>query len=115
MCDFSEGFRVPEIIKVRPVIVVSPHHMHHSELYTVVPMSTTAPHIVRACHYKFQENPLPTDDATPVWAKCDMVMTVARHRLDRVKVGKRKYLTCHVKEEELAAVRQCLRYVLGIV
>ena len=113
MCDFSDGFKVPEITKVRPVVVVSPHHMHHSELYTVVPFSTTRPHIIRQCHYYFEKNPLPNKEK-PVWAKCDLVCTVARHRLDRIKLAKRKYVSCYIQDQELQAIRQCLRYVLGI-
>jgi mRNA interferase MazF len=113
ICDFNTGFREPEMVKARPVIVVSPNHAHYSELYTVVPMSTTPPRIVRPYHYKFASNPVPyeTDE---VWAKCDMVVTVARHRLDRIKVKRGKYEIGHLSAEELEAIRHCLRYVIGI-
>ncbi len=114
LCDFSKGFKPPEITKLRPVVVVSPHHMHHAELYTVVPLSGTAPHVTRECHYKFAENPILTNIGQETWAKCDLVVTVARERLDRFKLSRGKYAVYHVAEEELAAIRSCLKYVLGI-
>ena len=39
-CNF-EGYVIPEIVKNRPVIVVSPKYLNRKGLYTVVPMSTT--------------------------------------------------------------------------
>lgn len=41
MCDFS-GFQVPEMIKVRPVVVLRKHSQNR-QLVTIVPLSTTAP------------------------------------------------------------------------
>ena len=43
MCDFSAGFKAPEMVKVRPVIVVSPKRKHCSGLCTVVAISTVTP------------------------------------------------------------------------
>jgi mRNA interferase MazF len=42
ICDFSSGFVEPEMVKVRPVVVISPKPRKsiHS-LCTVVPLSTT--------------------------------------------------------------------------
>ncbi|MFK5216451.1 type II toxin-antitoxin system PemK/MazF family toxin [Glaesserella parasuis] len=41
MCDFS-GFIAPEMVKTRPVVVIS-KHKKNSELVTIVPLSTTKP------------------------------------------------------------------------
>lgn len=41
MCDFS-GFLAPEMVKVRPVIVVA-KHKKNAQLVTVVPLSSTQP------------------------------------------------------------------------
>jgi uncharacterized protein YifN (PemK superfamily) len=100
------------MVKVRPVIVVSPNHNHYSQLYTIVPISSTPPKIVRAYHYKFAAHPVPGSE-TDAWAKCDLVTTVALHRLDRVMV-KRNYLILKIRDEELLAIRACLKHVLGI-
>src|SRR5688500_15388316 len=96
LCDFSKGFKPPEITKLRPVVVVSPHHSHHAELYTVIPLSRTEPHVMRQCHFKLARNPLPDPDGLPVWAKCDVVMTVCRERLDRFKLSRGKYTVYHI-------------------
>ncbi|EOO2098321.1 type II toxin-antitoxin system PemK/MazF family toxin [Escherichia coli] len=47
MCDFR-GMVVPEIVKVRPVVVVS-RNRHNNQLVTVVPISTTEPIPRRDC------------------------------------------------------------------
>ena len=39
-CDFKTGFRPPEMVKARPVVVLS---RNHHELCTVVPLSGTEP------------------------------------------------------------------------
>lgn len=41
-CDFK-GFVAPEMIKVRPVVIISPSSRHGVRLCTVVPLSTTPP------------------------------------------------------------------------
>jgi len=85
ICHF-DGYVAPEIVKARPVVIVSPHHLNRGPLYCVVPLSTTAPHHVEPYHYQLKKNPIPSGDAA-VWAKCDMVSTARVERLDRFKVG----------------------------
>lgn len=46
ICDFR-GYEVPEMIKVRPVVVIRKHRTN-SLLVTVVPLSTTAPDCILA-------------------------------------------------------------------
>ena len=114
LCDFSKGFVPPEIVKLRPVVVVSPNHRNNSELYTVVPLSKTAPKTIRPCHLKLTNNPISSEDGADSWAKCDLVMTVARTRLDRFKMARGVYRVFFVSDEELSNIRGCLKYVLGI-
>ena len=41
LCDFSQGFREPEMVKSkRPVIVLTPAFKNRPELVTIVPLST---------------------------------------------------------------------------
>ena len=89
-CDFK-GYIAPEIVKTRPVVVISPAHLSRVNLVTVVPLSTTAPTPVEGHHYKLLGNPIPGSSAIEVWAKCDLVATVCFDRLDRIKIGRGVY------------------------
>lgn len=71
VCDFA-GYVAPEMIKRRPVVVVSPAHLRRPNLLAVVPLSTTPPDPIAPYHYRLSGNPVPGSDATEVWAKCDM-------------------------------------------
>ena len=120
VCDFSTGFRPPEMVKVRPVVVVSPKRHRGAELTTVVPLSTTRPEPVESFHHCMDPASLPGPLANhETWAKCDMLYTVALERLDRVKVGKepsgrRRYVAQSITEEDLAAIREAVRRALGL-
>lgn len=52
MCDFS-GFKEPEMVKVRPVVVLA-KHKHNARLVTIVPLSTTEP-------YRCRKTPSPNE------------------------------------------------------
>lgn len=100
ICDFR-GYEVPEMIKVRPVVVIRKHRTN-SLLVTVVPLSTTAPDCVLDYHLKLTSH---LQGASPIcWAKCDMVATVSLSRLDRIKSrdrqGKRIYLISQLATDE---------------
>ncbi|OGP34472.1 MAG: hypothetical protein A2X88_00605 [Deltaproteobacteria bacterium GWC2_65_14] len=85
VCDFS-GFKAPEMVKTRPVIVISGRR-RRVELVTIVPLSTTAPNPVEDHHHRMDPRSLPGHYADrPTWAKCDMMATVATCRLDRIKI-----------------------------
>jgi uncharacterized protein YifN (PemK superfamily) len=113
VCDFV-GYMAPEMIKARPVVVVSPNHLHRPGLVSVVPLSTTSPNPVEAYHYKLTGNPVPGSSAVDVWAKCDMVATVCLARLDRVKVERGRYEIGHVSMEQVRAIRRSVALSLGI-
>jgi uncharacterized protein YifN (PemK superfamily) len=116
ICDFF-GFREPEMIKKRPVVVLRKHRSN-PKLVTIVPLSTTRPDVTMSYHHEFLSNPLP--DGMPfeiTWAKCDMVVTVSLDRLDRVKVkshGKRIYIEPTISAADLVNIRQCVVDALGL-
>ncbi|WP_349987234.1 type II toxin-antitoxin system PemK/MazF family toxin [Pseudomonas alloputida] len=114
MCDFS-GFQVPEMIKVRPVVVLRKHSQNR-QLVTIVPLSTTAPDHM-AGHHVVLPSYLP-GSALTCWAKCDMIYTVATSRLDRCRVKSRQgsgreYMTFTMLPEHFAAVRAAVGFTLG--
>lgn len=43
LCDYATGFIPPEMVKLRPVVIVSPRLRKRGDLVAVVPLSTTAP------------------------------------------------------------------------
>lgn len=120
--DLNEGFRVPEMRKRRPAIVISPELQDRKQLCTIVPLSTTAPRIPYPFVYELHlEPPLPFPYMAPtMWVKADMVQTVAFHRLsylqlqERDENGNRQYDFRAVDEEVLEEIRDCVRAALGI-
>ena len=117
-CDFS-GYIAPEIIKRRPVVVLSTHKRNR-KLVAVVPLSTTAPDPVESHHHRLLQNPLPNEKATEVWAKCDMVAVVSIERLDLIRTGRRlpdgrrEYITPKIGAEQFDAIRSAVISGLGL-
>lgn len=113
MCDFR-GHIEPEIVKRRPVIVVTPRLPYRSHLCMVVPTSTTPPDHPQPYHVRLSRNYHPNETGDlPVWAKCDLVQSVSMRRLDRFKVGPRRYLSPKISAADLTAVRRGLLHALG--
>jgi len=114
MCDFS-GFQVPEMVKPRPVIVISPRLPFRSEIVTVVPISTTAPrHDLPFC-YRLSKNYHPQEpDDLPSWAKADMLLNLGLYRLSAFKVGRRTYDYPTLIPQDLAGVRHAVLCGLGL-
>ena len=118
MCDFSTGFKPPEMVKKRPVVVLS---KPRQQLVTIVPLSTTEPIPLERCHYEVPNRSLPPPlRRKRHWAKCDCVTTVAFWRLDRVKAGihattgKRIFVTYQVFPEDLIAIQKGVLHVLEL-
>ncbi len=111
-CDFV-GYKAPEIIKVRPVVIISPTHLSRPGLYTVVPLSTTPPDPVQPYHYKLIGSPFP-HDKSEVWAKCDLVASVSIERLDRIKISRGNYEVFYVSMEQVRKIRICAAISLGV-
>ena len=119
LCHFAETAIVPEMVKVRPVVVVGPRLRQRGSLATIVPLSTTAPKPVQAFHAELLlAEPLPPPfDKPVVWAKADMVQSVALARLDRFKERRRgqprTFRTGMLVPEQLTIVRRALLAGLG--
>ncbi|MBA2116824.1 type II toxin-antitoxin system PemK/MazF family toxin [Bremerella alba] len=117
-CDFDAGgFQPPEMVKSRPVIVLS--RSNKSDICTVVPLSGTVPNPVLPHHHKINPDSLPqrVADKGEWWVKGDMIATVGFFRLDRVKEGrnhhgKRQYSTKKVSKADLLAVKMCVIHAL---
>lgn len=119
--DLNEGFKVPEMRKRRPAIVMSPKLVGRDQLCTIVPLSTTEPNPVQAYNCELElDPPLPFPyNAPKMWVKADMLMCVAFHRLkllDRGKdgSGQRVYDVRVIEAEKLDEIRACIRHSLGM-
>lgn len=121
LCDYSTGFRPPEMVKRRPVVAVSPRLPYRDKLCAVVPLSGTAParETRYCCRLEFDQ-PLPHPFPNRVWwVKADMLATVCFSRLDlfrtgRDQEGKRKYLHPKLTSEQLRVVHSAILHGLGI-
>jgi uncharacterized protein YifN (PemK superfamily) len=116
-CDFA-GFRVPEMTKRRPVVVLRAHKRNGKLVY-VVPLSTTAPDPPQPYHYRFVVSPVIHTVPMEAWAKCDMVAVVSTERLTAARRHResngrsRPDLLPKISEEELAAIRRCVAIAFG--
>lgn len=106
VCDFK-GLREPEMVKVRPVIVVSPKPRIQKGICTVVPMSRQKPNFVKPFHYKLPNKTIPGRTGEESWAKCDMIYTVSLKRLDRLKCFG-KYIVPQLSASEISEIQKCL-------
>jgi len=121
VCGFPRCFAVPEMIKARPVVVISRELPGRKGLCTVVPLSTTKPEPVQPynCEVATPNIPPPFDSATK-WAKGDMVYTFSLDRLSRFRLrhrdanGQRMYRTGRLSIDDLLAVKECVRLALGL-
>lgn len=121
LCDYDTGFKPPEMVKVRPAIVITPRLRNRDGLCTVVPLSQTAPNPVQDYHARLVfERPLPGRWGAPEhWVKADMLATVSYERLHLIGLGrdhegKRSYLNIQVKPEQLKQIRVCVLHALGL-
>lgn len=120
VCDFT-GFIKPEMVKRRPVVVVSPRLRRRGNLCTVVPLSTTDPNPVEAYHYRLHTNPpLPAPyDSPSHWVKADMVYTVSFERLflmhsSKGPGGKRVYDQRVIDKADLIKIQAALLHGIGL-
>ena len=112
------GFVVPEMIKKRPVVVLSSKSY---KLCLVVALSTTPPRPVRDWHYEINwEAPLPQpfDSEISCWAKGDHIYAVSYERLNQFYAGKdysgkRIYERRYLSADQLLGVRDGVRSAIG--
>lgn len=123
MCDFSQGFKMPEMTKNRPVIILSPYIQGREKLATVVPLSTTRPQPVRNFHYEMNTRSLPNirffQESPHCWVKADMICAVGFHRLEMIRIGKdgngkRVYFTRRLGDEQMHDIWQCVLHGMGV-
>lgn len=120
-CNFEPGFKEPEMVKRRPVVVISPKMRGRENVCTVVALSTTAPARAMPFHCQIDIRPrLPAHfDSDGVWVKGDMVYTVGLHRLDFIRLGKdangkRRYYTHSTSHDNLTEIRRCVLNGMGL-
>jgi uncharacterized protein YifN (PemK superfamily) len=119
--NFDRGFKVPEMVKRRLVVVMSPPIEARHGLCTIIPLSRSAPERVQPYHYRFRipfQMPAKwgNDDR---WAKCDMVCAVGFHRLDLVRLGKdragaRRYQLNTLSDMHLRNISNCMLASFGL-
>lgn len=114
VCHFGLGFQPPEMVKTRPVLVLSPKVAQWSRLCLIVPISSKAPEPVMNHHYRLPDDTVPGNKYPESWVKGDMVTAVSCHRLDRFKVGFRQYVAPQVSAEVLKEARRCALHALGM-
>jgi uncharacterized protein YifN (PemK superfamily) len=121
VCDFNAGFREPEMVKRRPVVVVSPKISIRAGLCTVVALSTTPPSPVMSYHCELVlDPPLPEPwNKGAMWVKGDMIVASGSHRLDFIRTGKnelgeRVYREEQIPADDLRRVRSCILSALGL-
>lgn len=119
LCDFSVGFKEPEMVKInRPVIVVSPSMKERPGLVTILALSTVKPSSIMDYHYKIPKKSMPQlgrFQKNDTWLKGDMIYTVGFHRLDLIKLnkrhpttGKRVYFKNKLGRDQMKIVYSCL-------
>jgi mRNA interferase MazF len=114
MCDFT-GFNVPEMVKPRPVVVVSPRLPNRAEIVAVVPISLTAPIKPTLYKVRLSKNYHPQEpDDLACWAACDMVMNLGLYRLAGFKIGRRKWAWPQMTGDDLIAVKRGVLRGLGL-
>ena len=120
-CDFDRGFKAPEMVKPRLVVVLSPKIKARPGLCTVVALSTKAPSPVMTYHCQLDIRPkLPHPwDSEGIWVKGDMIYAVGFHRLDLIRLskdrsGKRVYRMDTLTSDQMKAVRTCVLRALGL-
>ena len=122
LCDYGRGgFIEPEMVKRRPVAVLSPRLPRRAKLVTVVPLSASPPRhrVPYAVQLDFAAPIDPHFCALTMWAKCDMVAAVCFDRLDlfrdgRDASGKRLYKKAQMTPDQLAAVKLGVLAGLGM-
>lgn len=121
MCDFTSGFKEPEMTKNRLVVVISPKIAARPKLCTVVALSTSAPDPVMPYHCEIDIDPElpPPWLSRGVWVKGDMVNAVGFHRLNFIRLGKdesgrRKYHYYALSHEQIKEIRSCVLKAIGL-
>jgi len=125
LCDFSQGFKKPEMVKAnRPVIIITPTFKHRTGLVTVLPLSTVKPEPQMDFHYQLPRNCLPQIGIfqdKDCWVKGDMIYTVSFHRLNLIRLGsrnpttgKRIYFNNRLSRERMSEIYRCALFGINL-
>ncbi|MFT3966006.1 MAG: type II toxin-antitoxin system PemK/MazF family toxin [Sphingobium sp.] len=119
ICDYSTGFRAPEMVKKRLAITISPKLKRRDDLVTVVPLSASEPVPLEDWHYPVSVAPPAPWGEVPRWAKCDMLATVGYARLNlpyekHPVTGTRKYVQIELDGEIVQALRRAAARAIGV-
>lgn len=114
MCDF-QGFKAPEMVKRRPVLIVGTKPAGH-RLATIVCLSTRKPEHEMPYHMKIDGHHFPDHkffNGQENWLKGDMIYTVSFDRLDLIRVarkqdGKRAYFQNRLCRDTMKSVYTCV-------
>lgn len=114
MCDFTTGFKPPEMVKRRHVVVVLPRYRRHTGLCLVVPFSTVAPREIEPHHVEIPPGRYAFfDPAKSAWAKADMLTCVCHERLDRLLLYGR-YAAPQLNLGDLIRIQQAVAEALQL-
>lgn len=121
MCDFSKGFKEPEMVKERPVIVIATGGRSRSNLVTIACLSTVEPDPILDHHCFVENKYLPKNSlfqGKDSWLKGDMIYAVGFHRLNLIPTGrikgKRTYFTNRLGREKMKEVYGCVLHGLNL-
>lgn len=123
LCDFDMGgFKPPEMVKRRPVVVLVGRLPRRDGLITVVPLSGTESDPRNEYHCRIElPQPLPKPFAETVWwAKGDMAVAVGLKRLElfrteRDQTGRRKYLSdLKVMDDIFESIKAAVKRGFGL-
>jgi uncharacterized protein YifN (PemK superfamily) len=117
--------RVPEMVKRRAVVVISPRQRSGPRLAIVVPLSTSQPERVMPYHHLLQLSPeqqMPRPfEGREKWVKGDMLYTMSFDRLSRPCAGKdpdtgrRIYPSLMLTEVQMECVEKSVLAAIGIL
>ena len=115
------SFKIPEMCKRRPVVVISPKIVDRPGLCTIVALSTAPPDPIMQYHAQINLLPkLPGPwESDGIWIKGDMVNSVAFRRLDLIRLGKstdgkRIYLLEPLSDDNIKIIRYCILRAIGL-
>ncbi len=120
ICDFK-GFNAPEMVKKRPVVIISPRYKRQTGRCVIVPLSTTQPNPIENWHcFVNFDKPLGKHFAAiGAWAICNMPYAVSYERLDLIRNPrdqgqKRTYQTAQLTDGGLNKIRHGIVFALGL-
>jgi uncharacterized protein YifN (PemK superfamily) len=116
MCDFATGFIAPEMVKVRPVVVLSKRRWNRRTCIVIPCSSITAFGALRVTV------PLPRRKYAFLrqdsWAKCDCPYTVSLRRLRALRDSRAYAMDSRrtmLEPADLLRIRKCVVKAIGLL